>query len=368
MKESYFLKFFGKKKKKKDFFADFWKEFLQILRDLLLLYRNFFHWNISKIIINIVALWVGILLALPLFLFAVFIALIDPIPWTYFIQLQVQWVNPLLEALSYATLHTFSFVVMTIVMILTLTLFLVWNAYSNVLLTRLYESYLDKKRLYFTDNFYFSIPHIKKFTSIALWHGVILFIPLLIIWTLTLILVVLNWGEIISFEIFSISLLIIVLWSVFIFSYILYRVLFSVIYLSFDSSEKVEKHTGWHYIKKSYKITSWFQKYIKFLFILAFLFLLTHPFRIVGNSLQNDISRLQDTIEFRTLSIANPEAALDSPLREVALFYENLSDERLFANYRWATILSIFLSVIWFLLISGLYTMAFVSFHRRILS
>ena len=55
---------------------------------------------------------------------------------------------------------------------------------------------------------------------------------------------------------------------------------------------------------------------------------------MIGNTLQNDISRLQDTLEYRALSVANPEAAFESSLREVALFYEDLSDERLYANYR----------------------------------
>lgn len=368
MKDSFISRFLWKKKKKKDFFAEFWKEFTQITKDILRLYRNFFHWNFSKIIANIVALWVGLLLALPLFLFAVFIALIDPIPWGTFIIYQVQWVNPIVEVLSYATIHTFSFVVMTIVMILTLILFLIWNAYSNVLLSRIYNWYLDDKKLGFKDNVYFSLPHIKKFTFIAFWHAIILFIPFLLLWSIALVFIALHGGGIISLEVFSILLFILLLVSILTLSYILYRILFSVIHLSFDSAEKVEKHTWWHYIKKSFKLTSSIRKYAKFLFVLAFLFLITHPYRILGDNLQEDASRLGNTIEYRALSLADPEIAQESPLRDTAMFYEELTDEQLFANYRWATLLLIFLSILWFLLISGLYTMVFVSFYRRILN
>jgi len=110
------------------------------------------------------------------------------------------------------------------------------------------------------------------------------------------------------------------------------------------------------------------KKYAKFMFVLAFLFLITHPLRLAGENIQNDISRLSSAIEYRALALANPEVAPESPLRETALYYEELSDEKLFANYRGAVLLSILLSVIGFLLFSGLYTMAFVSFYTRILS
>ncbi len=368
MKHKGISKFFWKTQKKKDFFTEFWGEFLHIVKDIFLLFRNFYHWTVSKIIINIVALWVGLVLALPFFLFAVFIALIDPIPWGTLIVYQLQWINSLLEVLSYATLHTFSFVVMTLVMIVTLLFFLIWNAYSNVLLIRLYRWYLEKEKYDFKKNLYLSAPHIKKFVFVALWHGLILLTPLLLLWSIALVFIALQWGGKITFEVFSLSLLILVLVSIFILSYTLYRILFSVIYLAFDKKEKVEKHSWWHYIKKSMKVTSWVKKYAKFMFVLAFLFLITHPLRLAGENIQNDISRLSSAIEYRALALANPEVAPESPLRETALYYEELSDEKLFANYRGAVLLSILLSVIGFLLFSGLYTMAFVSFYTRILS
>lgn len=367
MKEVYFSKFFKKKKKKKDFFSELTKEFLHVIRDVFLLYKNFLHWNISKLIMNIAALIVGLVLAFPFFLFAVFIGLIDPIPWMSLIYLQLQWVNPLIEALSYASVYTFSFVVMTLVMLITFVIFLIWNAYSNVLLARVYGWYIDDQKLAYKDNYYLSTAHIKKFVFLALWHGVILFIPLLILWSFVLVLAALNGGELITFELFSILLLFVVLIWIFVVSYTLFRIVFSVIFLSFDEPKVVSQHKAWRYIKKSFKLTSWIKKYLKFLFVFAFFFLITHPFRITADTIQNDIQWLRDTIEFRALSIANPEQALESPLADVALFYENLSDEKLFANYRWAITLSILLSVVWFLLLSGLYTMVFVSFYRRIL-
>ncbi|MCH8518398.1 hypothetical protein LAT59_01350 [Candidatus Gracilibacteria bacterium] len=355
-------------KKKKDFFAEFSKEFLKITKDILLLYRNFIHWNISKICINIGGIFVGLALAFPFFLLAVFIALIDPIPWGTFLVYQMQGISPVLEALSYASMYTFSFVVMTFAMICTLIAFLIGNAYSNVLYARLYTEYINGEKLAYRDNIYFSYIHIRRFVTVALWSFLLLFIPLILIALIVGIFIILFGSEIMSFEAFSFSLLGLTLISVFLFSYIIFRLLFSVILMSLDSSKKIIKHSGWYYIKKSIEITSGWKKYFKFLFVLCLLFLILYPFRAVGDEFSTDVKRLRGTIEYRALVIASPEQAEQSGLRETAEFYDSISDENLFANYRGATMLSIIWSIIGFLVLSGLYTMVFVSFYRRVLS
>lgn len=355
------------RKKKKDFFWELSKEVVHIIKDIILLYRNFVHWNLSKMVINIVAIFVWVIFALPFLLFSWFVWLIDPIPWATFISYQIQWVSPILEVMSFASLHTFSFVIMTISMILALTAFLIWNAYSNVLYVRLYSSYLEGEKLSIWKHIYLSRDRLRRFVSIALWHLVYVSIPAFVVLWIVLWVIILHGAGAFSFEVFSLILLIITLLSIFLLSYIIYRLLFSIVLLAKESDTKLSKHSGRHYIKKSLSLTSWWRNYAKFLFVLCLIFLLMYPLWTIWDTLKRDTQNLSSAIEYRALSIANPEAAETSSLREVALFYEDMTDEQLFANYRGASLLSLFITFVWFFLFSGLYTMFFVSFYNRVL-
>lgn len=358
---------FFKKKNKKDFFSELWGQIVLIAKDILLVYRNFIHWSKSKVIINLSALLTWVVFALPFLLFSLFVWLIDPIPWATFIASQINGVSPILEALSYLSLHPFSFVIMTLAMILTLIAFLIWNAYANVLYVRLYDSYISGEKLHFRENIYLSRPHMRRFIAIALWNLVYLMVPAIIILILILWTVILHSSGSLSFEAFSLTLLAIVLVSVFVFSYILYRLLFAVILLAQDSTKKAAKHSWIHYIKKSLSLTSWWKKYIKFLWVLSIMFLVISPFRSIGETLANDLQNIWKTIEYRALVIADPERAEQSNLREVAELYDLMTDETLFANYRGAKLLNFIWSFIWFFVFSWLYTMLFVSFYTRVL-
>jgi len=53
-----------------------------IFSDVLFLYKNFIHWNLSKICINIASFLLGIVLALPFFLLLLFLMWIDPLVWS----------------------------------------------------------------------------------------------------------------------------------------------------------------------------------------------------------------------------------------------------------------------------------------------
>lgn len=361
------IQHFFQKKKKKDFFGELWKELVCITKDIMLIYKNFIHWNLSKIVINIIAIIVWIIFALPFMLFAWFVWLIDPIPWVTFISYQIQWVSPILEVLSYASLHTFSFVIMTISMILALLAFLIWNAYSNVLYVRLYTSYLEDEKLSIWGHIYLSQDRLKRFVAIALWHLVYISVPAFIVLFITIVIIIFHNAWVFSFEVFSWILLIITLLSIFLLSYIIYRLLFSIVILARESSSKLVKYSGRHYIKKSLSLTSWWRNYTKFLFVLSAIFLLMYPLGTIWDTLKRDTQNLSIAIEYRALSIANPEVAETSPLKETALFYEDMTDEQLFANYRGATLLSLFITFVWFFLFSGLYTMFFVSFYNRVL-
>jgi len=68
--------------------------------------------------------------------------------------------------------------------------------------------------------------------------------------------------------------------------------------------------------------------------VLSSIFIFTYPFTAVTDRIGEDRERLNQTIQYRALFLDNSDRAEMSRLREVAMYYENLSDQELFANYR----------------------------------
>ncbi|MDD4151841.1 MAG: hypothetical protein PHR68_04465, partial [Candidatus Gracilibacteria bacterium] len=60
--------------------------FSKIFSDIILVYRNFLHWNISKIIISFSSFFFGVLLALPFAFITYLVAYFGPIEWKTLIQ------------------------------------------------------------------------------------------------------------------------------------------------------------------------------------------------------------------------------------------------------------------------------------------
>jgi len=53
-----------------------------VIEDIILLYRNFIHWNISKLIIALWGFVLGMIMSIPFFVVVLILASIDPIDWT----------------------------------------------------------------------------------------------------------------------------------------------------------------------------------------------------------------------------------------------------------------------------------------------
>ena len=70
------------------------------------------------------------------------------------------------------------------------------------------------------------------------------------------------------------------------------------------------------------------------------MFLLLYPFYTINSTLKTDTRRLKETINYRTLAIADPDKVQESNLRDVAEDYMHLDDETLFANYRGVRLLT----------------------------
>lgn len=242
---------------------------LQSFVDILLLFKSFIHWNISKLIILIysIVLWfVSVLPIIIIFFIYTFFSDVNMI-------MLIEWM------FSWKLLFNF---VWNILLFLIIAIYFIMFSYSNVLLLRLSNSYINWKRINYKNEIYFDFVRIIKYFKLTLLNILILTIPLLILWLLIAILFLFSWTflettELIQswafnyFTIFSwlfigISLLVIV--------YLYYRIIFSFLLLADDSFYKENKKVT-DYIKESFNRTKWnLKSIILVLLIISWLIIL----------------------------------------------------------------------------------------------
>ena len=161
-------------------FQSYWLSLRLIANDVLRLYRNFWHWNLSKVIILLVTLCLALLISIP-FLGAIWFLLSGMVNnlGTESLQdilvtgtLSEDMLNALMS--NYWGLGGIIFCVASILAILTSMM-----TYGYYLTSRVYQSYINGARLSVLKNDYFSIPHFWKFLGILGWSSLYLMIPLL---------------------------------------------------------------------------------------------------------------------------------------------------------------------------------------------
>ena len=362
-----------------------------IFLDIFNLFRNFFHWNLSKIFILIWSFVLSFLSILP-FVLIIFIywyfAWIDLTQLFFQILSKQLWTNLFVNLLLY----------------IIIIIFFIIYLYQYILLIKLNFEYLEWKKLKYIKNYYFNITKIKRYIILTLLNFAVLLIPviffLLIIW----ILMIFNWSinETINslltsgnnfFSWFSFISFII---SIIAFIYILFRICFS--YFIFIDDEKNEKKIL-YYFKKSFKITKWFKVFFKFLSILIIFLIIQFPIRILLNfSEQSSVSignyiiyknldQVENELVFRILSL--PEKKITNVddleiyknlskeeqnllsfsninyLQSLILEYSKFSDKQLNSNIRKYDRYIILLNIINFLFLYWITSMVFVSFYKR---
>ncbi|EKE28373.1 MAG: hypothetical protein ACD_3C00067G0007 [uncultured bacterium (gcode 4)] len=138
------------------------KNVLKIVNDILLVYKNFLHWNISKIVLNTYGWLFWLIISSPLIAFAIFLLFKTTSSiWSESINalslVIASWdFNAILKALSSFWTNWIWFLLTLLFVLLIIIVFLFIFLYSYFLLQNIYKNYLEWKRL-----------QISKFSSIS---------------------------------------------------------------------------------------------------------------------------------------------------------------------------------------------------------
>jgi len=330
-----------------------------IFSDIAILYKNFLHFTLSKIVIYLVAILYTFILAIP---FLIIFGLI------YWYLINSTW--GVYALMSNYVLFSFT-VILAIIGFFTL---IVAFMYSYVLLTKLNLEYLEWKKLALWKNYYFNFKLFWVYFKTMFLNILILITPFIIAGVLMIFLILIfgwissvqgitsNWPE----NIFSILSLIIFIISIIWFIYLMYKTSFTFIVLVDESKwEKFKKSI--YYIKKSFALTKWFKTFFRFVIIWFLVLVITLPLTIPLNYFSANNIRLWDYLEYKV----HPE---EFDLQDSKTFYyleslkwefdsKNINDlsNTLNKNIK----IKMFLEVLNFLLIYGLFEMMFASFYKR---
>lgn len=141
----------------------------QILGNIILLYRNFLHWNISKICIFLYANIVGLIASLPF---------IGVIVYQYFTSYSKLGFSVSAEVFLLNNISTIGITLLLLLCII--TIFICTYTYGNFLMQNVYKSYLVGEKLPYAKNLYFSWKHFRAYIGILGWISLYLLAPITI--------------------------------------------------------------------------------------------------------------------------------------------------------------------------------------------
>ncbi len=315
--------------------------------DVSIIYKNFLHFSISKIIISLVWILYAIILSIP-FLIVIFFV------YMYITKTGNFWI-----------VNSYPFIAFSIFWIFVLILALL---YIFVLMTNLNVSYLNWEKLWYSKNPYFNLKLFIKYFKISLIIAIISILPFLFYNILTYLLITIfstqSGSSLVSNPQFLTYLGVFFnfLWIVFfiIFTYIFYRTIFSIIILLDESKwEKFEKI--FYYIKKSFNLTKGLNKFFKFFVVVLFFIILTLPITLPLNYFSSEANEINTYIESK--SNPNPSFPVENLEEKYSWGDLNVLNEKLskYRNY------SFIFEILNFLLIFGLFEMIFLSYYFRVL-
>jgi len=334
----------------------------KICVDISFLYKNFLHWNISKILILIASFLVWALLSLPFFLLMWILALIDPIDWS---SIFASDINIYMNIAQYLTIHPFYLLAEFILFIIGITFLFLWMSYQIILESNLYLHYFKKEKLPFKNNYYFDASKVSTYFGILGWIMIYLLLPIIVLIISFLVLFLIYKFLFVPEMILSawvfIALVICFIW----FLYLSYRLSFS--YLVFlDRDNTAEKQKPKSYVKKSLSLTSW-KVFFKFLPIVIIFTILLAPMNIIGASIENNINDIRNYFWYKSGQIQMVD---DSDRFEYeylqSLFVED-TDEELIWDLQFLYTQQVIFTVLAFLFIGWLFTMIMTSFYKRAL-
>ncbi|MFK7780429.1 MAG: hypothetical protein QM490_04840 [Candidatus Gracilibacteria bacterium] len=330
--------------------------------DVSLLFKNFIHWNISKIIIFV---WSGIL------------GLIAIIPFVLSLFAYTSIVNIDILTLLNGNIggDLMYYLIGYFLLFITVAVFFISFSYSNILLMNVNNAYLKGKKLGYKANDYFKIKKIIQFFNLSLLNISILLIPVLLFFVLIGVLFLVSGSlEEISritsegmFNHISILGLLFFVISTIAGVYLSYRIMFSYFIFS-DSKKYDEKKNVLTYIKESCNKTKNVKNFFKLITIFIIFAFLLSPINYLGKVLEKNDRDLKNYSMFLSLSEEQKTSLIGNDLyyiESLKLNYEGLTLDdvniKLNLNDRYVILFTIFD----FVLLYGLFIMITSSFYRR---
>lgn len=270
-----------------------------ILADISVLYKNFFHWNISKVLILITSISLWILLSLPFFIILAVVVFFDPIEWKDIVYNYYTTQTIGLSLMTALSSHLFYILIEWFLFILAAGFFMFWASYKTITMTKLNLDYLSGEPTLYFKNIYFNFWKIFKFLWIISWIWIILLIPFLIFiisffiilfsfWWIDKVYALLQDGYLNMFSVLTLTSFFI---NLLVFIYLAYRSTFASI-LMLDEKNYPETQKSLYYVKESFKITSWL-KIFSFLAVLIAFTLIMLPIDYLWKYLEGSSSLLQ---------------------------------------------------------------------------
>lgn len=355
----------SKKTKKRDLFSKMRKQCLHILMDIVFLYKNFIHWNISKILISIWTMVLGIMVAAPVFVLAVLIWFIDPINWGELVQFILSWSDISYNIINKIAAHPYWLVLMLFVLVVGVFLFLLASSYSLFLHSNLALHYLKWKKLWFKKNLYFSRRFVVTFMSIICWNIMYLLAPI-IIWVGVIFFIYLFYNiGFIWFQTLSNLIAIITVILILSIVYLVYRIMFGYVYLVKDHKKK-KLHSGKSYLLESVKNTKG-KSFWKFLFVSILFTLMLIPFTRFDSYLETESVYLKDTIRYNSGLVETLEPEQIPYYEYVTAEYSDMTNDEIMSRINSFFTLRIILFFMMYFVIEWLFIYIINSFYLRVL-
>ena len=374
-----------------------------IFKSILFLYKNIFHWNISKILISISSYLLGIWLSIPFFIIFFILVYFSPFEFSNFFY-GLDWTFNIIKEIQNGLFWVIIFIISFLTWILTLflgifeeiqndlfwaiiliTSFLAWILtlflgifYAKILLIKLNLNYLENKKLEFKKNKYFNLKLFIKASKIFLIifsYLLILFLLFIIFFTITYFifwsseLSIESFTNSNSFKIFSWIILFYVISFSLIWLYIIYRTYFAYYILAENKN-----YSALECIKKSIKITRKFKKLLKFSIINLILLLLYFPFSYIQQSIDKSSNMLNYYIELKNKKSVNIDFIIKWKINEESDYYilknkyKDFSNTELMWKSRFLFFLQIFYFIFNFIFIYWILDLIYANFYKKTLN
>lgn len=343
-----------------------WSQFFTLLKnicsDIVFLYKNFIHWNISKLLILLGAFVVWVLLSLPFFILMWVLTLIDPIDWS---SLFASDINIYMSIAQYIAIHPFYILAEFILFVIGIALLFLWMSYSIILESNLYLHYFKKEKLAFKSNHYFDASKVYTYFGILGWIVLYLLLPLFVLVVIFLVLFLafkfLFLPEVILSILLFIAFVICTLW----FLYLSYRLSFAyLVYMDTSHKEDIKKSKS--YVKRSLALTSG-KVFFKFLWVMIIFMILLAPLNILGSNIEGNINEIRNYFWYKSGQIQIVDESDQFQYEYLQWVFSDNSDDELISDLQTLYVQQVIYTFLFFVFFSWVLTMIMVSFYKRAL-